>query len=1450
MAEDNPKLAEEVQGTVVGESNIIYNYFYHPHKDVTDVTEGEALPCPYRGLFHFGPNDAEFFFGREVFVEELFRATQTRNFITVLGASGSGKSSVVLAGLLPKLEQEGHWKFTHFRPGSDPFHALSLALVSLYANSLNATERITQTRQLANYLRNGDILLADVFTQIQHNYPNHRVLLIADQFEELYTLCPDVETRRDFLNKLISEFQNPNSELRKTFLVITMQVGFLGNALSYQPFADMLQNADLKLGPMNHYELENVIVKPAEKLGVTFEAGLVERILGDVEDQPGILPLLEFALTELWEKRTGKQLTHGAYEAIGQLKGALARYADIQYGNFTVEEREKVRRIFLQLVRPVEGAGDIRRIAMKEEFGEQSWSLVKQLADARLVVTSRNASGGETVEIANEALIWNWGQLREWIELARDFRIWQELLRSVKRQWEVTNKDPGSLLRGAALAEAEERLKERPEDFSIPEKEFIRQSIQEREHLLREKEEYRLLKEKEERRKRQFFPTFLTSFLRSDKDKDHDLEETTDSEELETIEEKDDLEVIQGKEAPKEVEEDDDFEEIDLSLLRDEDFYFIAQSFKNDLAQGPDRLNIKNEVHALAEVLVMRDLQPPLAVGICGGWGSGKSYAMHLIQQKITEIRCKALRKKQAWGSEKSQLSLYVGHIYQIRFDAWTFAKANLWSSLMQTIFYEFNRQLTLEKQLEEVGVDPLKGGDIWKALDEMSDEEREALLNSELSSNLFKNWKKKASESNTADLLWDTLTELRQEEKKNLKRSEEQLINKQLELQQELKKIEHDVKQQIDIEASKAHWKPLKDQLQKLMGTAFTEFIKQAKQELEESTEKSKQEQEANLLKVTLNDFQPTTWDKLYQVIRSNWKTFLAFIFFLILTIATPFLLEKIISFNKASWELLVTLIPLTPSLSFAQKLWKKWRRMQVLLVRTLKDYKEQVKSKQQELNNLIDERIKRKRKEKEIVNIEREIEKLKAQVERQRKKIGLTASYISLSDFVDTRLEEDFYGKKLGLMQQVQRDLTDLTNHFALPDEAEDCQRFVEKKERLKKCFPRGEARVILYIDDLDRCPPNRVVEVLESVQLLLKTTLFVVVLAIDDCYIARALEKVYKGVLKRGGKPSGIDYLEKIIQVPYRMRPISQSAIVDYLKLHMEAEDDDFSLDKEIDRAMKLQRGENSEKSVTELIKQEQPISTSNGNLTTTPSTSFEPVPPLSPDVSNDKESKEKTSVEPALVSNLDVSNDKESKEKTSVEPAPPSSPDVSENENNDQTQSIADKKLQELPLRVAKFTNKEFNILRYCCQQVDLSPRTIKRLINIYKILKIIWFRESNFGKNKIKQHTKQTIIACLALSGRYPQIMHGVFDEIETHFEEARDLDEKLVRIFLKDQGLSKDIYLIREWSKFCHDVRKLIPADLTLNGMGIRTFHLLLSFCFVGDPGYDPDDFVATDERR
>ena len=259
---------------------------------------------------------------------------------------------------------------------------------------------------------------------------------------------------------------------------------------------------------MTRNELKKAIELPATKLGVNFQPWLVERILDDVGNEPGNLPLLEFALTLLWEQQKEKQLTHESYSRIGGVKGALAGYANDVYTTLIEENKEQsqlLRRVFVQLVSPGVNTEDTRRVATHVEIGEDGWALVRRLADVRLVVTSEsidgqkrvevaetsggrsmvtNSAGGEkkveafeTAEIVHEALIQSWEQLKVWMNADRSFRAWQEQFRQVLRQWSQSNQDKEALLRGTSLVEAKRWLKERAEEFNALERDYLFRSI-------------------------------------------------------------------------------------------------------------------------------------------------------------------------------------------------------------------------------------------------------------------------------------------------------------------------------------------------------------------------------------------------------------------------------------------------------------------------------------------------------------------------------------------------------------------------------------------------------------------------------------------------------------------------------------------------------------------------------------------------------------------------------------------------------------------------------------------------------------------------------------------------------------------------------------------------------------------------------------------------------------
>ena len=434
----------------------------------------ENIPCPYRGLFAFQEEDAHLFFGREKFTNQLLTKVEQQPLVAVIGPSGSGKSSVVFAGLLPKIKNSERWQILQMRPGNDPFQQLASALLPLYIPDLDETDQLIQGRKLTQALKDEDLTLTDVVAHIQNSSQNKpTLLLIIDQFEELYTLTSDQAVRRQFLDNLLVATEN-NDPTQPFKLLLTLRADFMGHVLGYPPLVDAIQNNDVKLGPMGREDLRRVIEEPAGIELVQFEAGLVERIIEDVGVEENTLPLLQFALTELWKKQHNRMLTHVAYEQIGQVRGALATHADAVYDKFSKTQQEQIERIMVKLVQPGMNQ-DTRRVARKQEFSHIDWSLVQQLAgpNSRLLITNLDADYEDSAEVIHEALIMRWEKLQNWIDADREFRLWQERLRQNVIQWQALGQDKDSLLRGRQLTEAERWFEERVNDLGIAERKFI-----------------------------------------------------------------------------------------------------------------------------------------------------------------------------------------------------------------------------------------------------------------------------------------------------------------------------------------------------------------------------------------------------------------------------------------------------------------------------------------------------------------------------------------------------------------------------------------------------------------------------------------------------------------------------------------------------------------------------------------------------------------------------------------------------------------------------------------------------------------------------------------------------------------------------------------------------------------------------------------------------------------
>ena len=448
------------------------------------MREALATVNPYKGLTYFREEDGGFFFGRKGYTQKLHDKLQQCNFIAVVGASGSGKSSIVRAGLVPELRRDIRepWEILTIVPGDRPLYNLAAGFLPLLEPDMNASDRLIKVGEHAQALQNGSLQVRDWVEEILNQQPGtQRFLLVVDQWEELYTLNKEQdEAKTDQHNEEVEKkSQDPAQRFIDGLLaaadagimsvVLTMRGDFVGHAVAYRPLADRLQDAQVNIGPMSRTELQQAIEKPADTLGVQFEPGLVERLLDAVGDEPGNLPLLEFVLQRLWNdpQRHGGNLRHAFYKEMGELKGAIAQTADDIYQDLA-KDQPLVRKLFVQLVRPGDGVEDTRQRVAIASLGEGAAGLVKRLADQRLLVTGLQ-DAQQTVEVSHEALIRHWSRLRDWLNQDREFLLWRDRLRYACKE--------DMLLEGQRLADARRWLKTRGGELPEKERSFIRRSV-------------------------------------------------------------------------------------------------------------------------------------------------------------------------------------------------------------------------------------------------------------------------------------------------------------------------------------------------------------------------------------------------------------------------------------------------------------------------------------------------------------------------------------------------------------------------------------------------------------------------------------------------------------------------------------------------------------------------------------------------------------------------------------------------------------------------------------------------------------------------------------------------------------------------------------------------------------------------------------------------------------
>lgn len=421
-------------------------------------------PCPYQGLAAFTAAEAAVFCGREAAIAHLLRAVEQKPLLALVGASGSGKSSLLAAGLLPRLPEGAIAR--PIRPGAQPFAALAAALAERLEPDAGATERLLASQPLARALANRELSLADLAEGLLQQEGGDRLVLVVDQLEELFALC-EPELGQTFLACLLADLDaTPHYRL-----IVALRADFFAAALAARPLAEAIARYQPELlQPMRRDELRAAIEQPAAIAGLKLAPGLTERLLEAVGEAPGNLPLLEFTLTALWERQEQGQLTHAAYDDLGGVSQALAGYAERTYQALSLTEQQQARRIFTQLVHPGDSTADTRRVAQQSELGAPE--VVARLAAARLVVLA-----DERAEIVHEALIQTWPRLQDWLAAARQFRAWQERLRLALREWDKQRDDPGRLLQGTPLLEAARWQSEQPGELSDREREFIQTSL-------------------------------------------------------------------------------------------------------------------------------------------------------------------------------------------------------------------------------------------------------------------------------------------------------------------------------------------------------------------------------------------------------------------------------------------------------------------------------------------------------------------------------------------------------------------------------------------------------------------------------------------------------------------------------------------------------------------------------------------------------------------------------------------------------------------------------------------------------------------------------------------------------------------------------------------------------------------------------------------------------------
>jgi formylglycine-generating enzyme required for sulfatase activity len=423
---------------------------------------------PYMGLRYFDTPDANLFFGRETLTHELAERVSKESFLAIVGASGSGKSSVARAGLIPAWKSTTNGMVHIITPSAHPLESLAASLTreseSVMATSTLIDDISKDARSLRLYVR-----------KLLSNSGESNLLIVVDQFEETFTLCKDVTERKAFIENLLS-LADDDAERSAARLVITLRADFYHHCGAYEGLRLALEKHQAYIGAMTQDELRQAITMPAEKNGWDFQPRLVDLILRDVGMEPGALPLLSQALLKMWENRQGHTLTLQGYAEAGGVKQAIAKSAEDVYGKLSPAEQTIARNIFLRLTELGEGTQGTRRRVSLDELAqakeqEAVAKVLKILVDARLVTVEQDSA-----EVAHEALIREWGTLHRWLDEDRENLQLHRHLTESAQEWERRGREVSELYRGTRLKRILEWNKAHSNQVSPLEARFMQES--------------------------------------------------------------------------------------------------------------------------------------------------------------------------------------------------------------------------------------------------------------------------------------------------------------------------------------------------------------------------------------------------------------------------------------------------------------------------------------------------------------------------------------------------------------------------------------------------------------------------------------------------------------------------------------------------------------------------------------------------------------------------------------------------------------------------------------------------------------------------------------------------------------------------------------------------------------------------------------------------------------